>query len=35
MTALEQPSYDLVFMDCQMPVLDGYDAIQRIRDRNR
>ena len=23
--------YDAVFMDCEMPVLDGYDAAQQIR----
>ncbi len=31
--ALEQNSYDLIFMDCQMPLMDGFEATQTVRQR--
>jgi|GEM_PF-3208274 len=31
LAALEKRSYDLVFMDCQMPVMDGYGAVRNLR----
>ncbi|MBI4396006.1 MAG: response regulator [Elusimicrobia bacterium] len=33
--ALQKKSYDLIFMDCQMPAMDGYKTTEEIRKKER
>lgn len=34
-SAYEQRPYDLIFMDCEMPEMDGFEATQRIRENEK